>query len=89
MKKKEAKRIAYSVACMVIEDSNAYELIEKWAKDAKDVEKLREALTELRDELERHAGRGDEQTNQSANGRHTPPSSLFDEPAAELKAESH
>jgi hypothetical protein len=56
MNRSEAERIAYAVVAMIIQDSDAYELIEGWAKDETEIAQLHEALTAVRDEIESRAG---------------------------------
>jgi hypothetical protein len=56
MNQVEAERIAHAVVAMIIQDSDAYELIEGWAKNETEIAQLHEALTNLRDEIEHRAG---------------------------------
>lgn len=85
MTKSEAKRIAYAVVSMVIQDSNAYDLITHWAKNDGEAAQLRDALTEVRDLLESRAGMAEQPPADSQNVQ---TGALFedDEPVVEIES---
>ena len=71
MTRTEARRMAYAVVAMIIQDSDAYNLIKRWAKDEQEVTQLHEALTEVRDLIEQRAGMNNQDSNAERAGDET------------------